>query len=84
MEKSPGIDLKLYTADGGLVASGLMLPFLTNPVVISWGDRIFQLGIPSDNQAEPLKYYEVFAVYLPTVTDSAQYGIHLARPEKMI
>ena len=68
--------VKLYTADGGFVTSGAVLPFLPGmeATVLIWGERVFTLdyaspGVPDEDASGALHYTEAFAVALVAVDE---------------
>lgn len=55
-------EVRLETADGQYVVTGIMPPFKTTPPVVIWGQRVFQLHTTIIKSGAQLLYREVFAV----------------------
>jgi hypothetical protein len=55
-------EVRLETADGKYVTTGIVPPFKTMPSVLIWGERVFKLHTTIFKGDAPLLYREVFAV----------------------
>lgn len=53
-------EIRLETANGDYVITGIIPPFQTLPEVVIWGERVFRLA-SDDGEATPV-YREVFFV----------------------
>jgi len=60
--------IKLETREGAHVANGEILPYMTPPTVVRWGDRTF---LAHDLEAKPPVYREAFVGYVVATVEIA-------------
>lgn len=58
----PFLPIRLETADGRYVTTGLIPPFNVLPDVALWGSRVFKLHDEPQDKDAPIIYREAFAI----------------------